>query len=531
MGPALAGIPIYFLDRFSPTRVLDAIEQRRSSAFIGVPAMYRTLLEAGAADRDLTSVRVWISGADVMPADVARRFKSLRRDRHAAGPGAGRRGGVRRGLRHGRGRRRASRPKVSPPMLPIGLGDSLGLSMPGWKLQGHRRRGPCGAAGPGRRAAAAAAPACSRATGATARRPTRRSPTTAGCAPATWCAPGRSAPCCSRAARRRSSSPAATRCTRSRSRPTWRSTPTCSRPPWSGCPTTSSARCPSRRSGCARAAKVDRRAARGLVRRAHGPVQGAPRGRRGRRAARAPAPARCSATACCRCSIAAADVSEPTAEPRALFVPDGDGVAAHRLLRVARGRRTRCTAGRSPRCSPVSSSGSRRRCRFASTRLTVELLRPVPLAPLVVHTEVVRPGAKVVDRRRAGEHARDGQVLVMARAQRIRSAEVEFPDGVGRVAAGPATPGVGHLGLARCASPSRSTRTPTEHRFVAGHVRRGRTRASTGSGWRSRSCRARSHGVATSSRDRGLLQRHQRRRALRRPVDVHQPGPDRAPVA
>ena len=46
--------------------------------------MYRTLLESGAADRDLTSVRVWISGADVMPADVARRFKSFGADRHAA---------------------------------------------------------------------------------------------------------------------------------------------------------------------------------------------------------------------------------------------------------------------------------------------------------------------------------------------------------------------------------------------------------------------------------------------------------------
>ena len=64
------------------------IEQRRCSAFIGVPTMYRTLLESGAADRDLTSVRVWISGADVMPADVARRFKSFGATATLPGPRA-----------------------------------------------------------------------------------------------------------------------------------------------------------------------------------------------------------------------------------------------------------------------------------------------------------------------------------------------------------------------------------------------------------------------------------------------------------
>jgi len=40
-----------------------------------VPAMYRMLEEAHAAERDLTSVRVWASGADVMPPDLAQRFK------------------------------------------------------------------------------------------------------------------------------------------------------------------------------------------------------------------------------------------------------------------------------------------------------------------------------------------------------------------------------------------------------------------------------------------------------------------------
>ena len=58
-------------------KVLDAIEPRRATIFIGVPAMYRMLDEAGAEERDLTSVRVWASGADAMPPELAERFKKM----------------------------------------------------------------------------------------------------------------------------------------------------------------------------------------------------------------------------------------------------------------------------------------------------------------------------------------------------------------------------------------------------------------------------------------------------------------------
>lgn len=74
---ACAGIPVYLLEKFNPVKVLDAIEQRRATMFVGVPAMYRMLLDAGAEDRDLKSVRVWASGADAMPADLAARFKKF----------------------------------------------------------------------------------------------------------------------------------------------------------------------------------------------------------------------------------------------------------------------------------------------------------------------------------------------------------------------------------------------------------------------------------------------------------------------
>jgi acyl-CoA synthetase (AMP-forming)/AMP-acid ligase II len=134
MGYACAGIPVYLLTRFRPLDVLDAIERRRATIFIGVPAMFRLMLEAGAEDRDLTSVRMWGSGADVMPPEVAKRFKqmgasitlpvvgSLGEAIFAEGYGmVETAGGV--------------AAKVSPPLFDLGLGDSLGVSLPGYKLK------------------------------------------------------------------------------------------------------------------------------------------------------------------------------------------------------------------------------------------------------------------------------------------------------------------------------------------------------------------------------------------------------------
>jgi acyl-CoA synthetase (AMP-forming)/AMP-acid ligase II len=77
LGLGAAGIPTYLLPHFNPVAVLDAIESRRGTIFIGVPAMYRMMEEAGAADRDLTSVRLWASGADAMPPELAQRFKEM----------------------------------------------------------------------------------------------------------------------------------------------------------------------------------------------------------------------------------------------------------------------------------------------------------------------------------------------------------------------------------------------------------------------------------------------------------------------
>ena len=71
------GMPIHLLRRFRPDTALDAIESRRPFMFIGVPAMYRMMWEAGASERDLRSVRVWASGADAMPFELAQAFQQL----------------------------------------------------------------------------------------------------------------------------------------------------------------------------------------------------------------------------------------------------------------------------------------------------------------------------------------------------------------------------------------------------------------------------------------------------------------------
>jgi acyl-CoA synthetase (AMP-forming)/AMP-acid ligase II len=135
LGLACGGVPVHFLPHFNPVHVLDAIEARRASMFIGVPAMYRMLLEAGAEDRDLSCVRVWGSGADSMPSDLAARFKKLGATvtlpvigpigeaAFVEGYGMVELGG-------------GAAAKFSPPGVGFGLGsDSFGFPLPGWSFR------------------------------------------------------------------------------------------------------------------------------------------------------------------------------------------------------------------------------------------------------------------------------------------------------------------------------------------------------------------------------------------------------------
>jgi len=63
-------------------------------------------------------------------------------------------------------------------------------------------------------------------------------------------------------------------------------------------------------------------------------------------------------------------------------------------------------------------------------RITLEILRPVPVARLVVSAEVVRPGRSV--ELIEGTLTDGDQELIRARAWRIRTEEVELPEGLPR---------------------------------------------------------------------------------------------------
>ncbi len=149
LGLGVAGIPTYFLPRFHPVQVLDAIESRRATIFVGVPAMYRMLEEAHASERDLTSVRIWGSGADAMPPELAERFKrmgatvtipllgAVGQATFAEGYGMVEVGG-------------GVAAKVSPPFLGSGigpLGEALGFALPGYEMRIVTERGDAAPAG------------------------------------------------------------------------------------------------------------------------------------------------------------------------------------------------------------------------------------------------------------------------------------------------------------------------------------------------------------------------------------------------
>ena len=134
LGLAATGTATWFSPRFRADEVLDAIESRRAAVFIGVPAMYRLLLEAGAEHRDLGSIRLWGSGADVMPPELARRFKRM--GATACLPIVGDVGEA--AFAEGYGMVETGggvAAKISPPFLRLGTGDAMGFPVPGYRLR------------------------------------------------------------------------------------------------------------------------------------------------------------------------------------------------------------------------------------------------------------------------------------------------------------------------------------------------------------------------------------------------------------
>jgi len=66
---------LVLIPRFEPDAVLDAIARYRATIFSGVPTMYYALLQADLAGRDLSSLRVGISGGAAIPGEVIRAFE------------------------------------------------------------------------------------------------------------------------------------------------------------------------------------------------------------------------------------------------------------------------------------------------------------------------------------------------------------------------------------------------------------------------------------------------------------------------
>ncbi len=73
----IAGVPVLFLGRFDAGTVLGKIEEEGVTLFVGVPAMYALMLQAGAGRRDLSSVRLWASAADAMPVSHVQKFLEM----------------------------------------------------------------------------------------------------------------------------------------------------------------------------------------------------------------------------------------------------------------------------------------------------------------------------------------------------------------------------------------------------------------------------------------------------------------------
>jgi hypothetical protein len=76
---------------------------------------------------------------------------------------------------------------------------------------------------------------------------------------------------------------------------------------------------------------------------------------------------------------------------------------------------------------------------FQVGRITFEILRSVPIAPVSVEARVVRPGRRV-QMVEAELRDTEGEVLVRARAWRLRTDPVEIPDAVLAQAPAPAPP-------------------------------------------------------------------------------------------
>ncbi|HVW48449.1 MAG TPA: thioesterase family protein [Solirubrobacterales bacterium] len=103
---------------------------------------------------------------------------------------------------------------------------------------------------------------------------------------------------------------------------------------------------------------------------------------------------------------------------------------------------------------------------FQVCRVTFEILRPVPIAPVAVEARIVRPGRRV--QMLEAELRVDGEVLMMARAWRLRTAPVDLPAEAIAIPPGPALPPEPGPANFFETGESEGYHTAMEVRFVAG---------------------------------------------------------------
>jgi len=71
-----AGATVVLVPRFEVGAVLDAMQQHRVSVFCGVPTMFVALMHADQGGRDLSSLRICVSGGASIPGEVIRGFEA-----------------------------------------------------------------------------------------------------------------------------------------------------------------------------------------------------------------------------------------------------------------------------------------------------------------------------------------------------------------------------------------------------------------------------------------------------------------------
>jgi acyl-Coa thioesterase superfamily protein/acyl-CoA thioesterase superfamily protein len=103
---------------------------------------------------------------------------------------------------------------------------------------------------------------------------------------------------------------------------------------------------------------------------------------------------------------------------------------------------------------------------FQVCRITFEILRSIPIAPVEVEARIVRPGRRV--QMVEAELRVDGEVLMMARGWRLRTAPVDLPERAVAIPPGPALPGEPGPSNFFPTGETEGYQTAMEIRFVSG---------------------------------------------------------------